>query len=146
MSKDGLFLNSYEKRLFLITRLVSVGIAAGYALVSNEIEGFVTAGYIGRGQGNFTAAAGCIQGKGWYCHARKVTYQMLHDIKSGFNAGAKMGGSPGKIRLEKIVGFYPDGKELTHKPVDGVRVVVDSLEQHGLTAKRNTCIGKARAG
>ena len=57
-----------------------------------------------------------------------------------------MGGSPGRISVKEIIGFYPYGQEFPHQGSHRVRIVIYPFEQDRLAPQGNSRVGQSVAG
>ena len=94
-------------------------------------------------QRDLPAAPWGVHHKLWYRIPGRMTPKPLNNLQTFPYRSAKMSRAFNEIALIQVVGFYPAEKKLMNKSSLHVHAVVDSLEENGLVAERDTRIGEA---
>src|SRR5664280_444704 len=76
--------------------------------------------------------------------AARVTAQKLHDLDALVNRRTEVADTTGQIALVNVVGPDTDSHEFLNELFHDIGTIVDPLEENGLVANRDPCIGQHR--
>jgi hypothetical protein len=96
--------------------------------------------------GDFAAAAGCIDDVLGDGVAGGMAAEFIHDLEALSDAGAEVGGAGDQIALIDVVGSHAAHEEFLDEGLHDVRIVVDVAEEDGLVAEGDAGIGEAAQG
>src|SRR5450756_914044 len=74
--------------------------------------------------------------------AARVTAQELHDLDTLVNRGTEVTDTAGQIALINIVGSDTDSHEFLNEFFHDIGTIVNPLEENGLVANRDPCVGQ----